>query len=96
MKKRFQVTLTAENVSRFQALAEKMKMPKGIMSTVLDESLLTVTESMEKFASKGGKLTIADLFTAIGEQLDKITEEEHAEDGGQKAPPEKRQKKKAA
>lgn len=96
MKKRFQVTLTAENVNRFQALAEKMRMPKGIMSTVLDESLLNVTESMEKFAAKGGKLTIADLFTVIGEQLEKITEEEDAKDGRQETPSEKRQKKKTA
>lgn len=96
MKKRYQVTLTEETVVRFQSIIEKMKMPKGVMSTVLDESLLSVTESMEKFVSKSGKLTIGDLFTAIGEQLDKITEEGHAKDGGQEKPAKKRQEKKTA
>lgn len=95
MKKRYQVTLTEETVLRFQSLIAKLKMPKGIMSTVLDESLSTVTESMEKFAAKGGKLTIGDLFTAVGEQIDKITEEQNAKDGGQALPAEKRQKTKA-
>lgn len=96
MKKRYQVTLTEETVKRFQALAERLKMPKGIMSTVLDDSLLAVTDSMEKFAAKGGKLTIADLFTAIGEQVDRIAEEEKldADDRGEKTTAKKRQAKK--
>lgn len=95
MKKRYQVTLTEETVTRFQALAERMKMPRGIMSTVLDDSLQAVTESMEKFAAKGGKLTVADLFTAIGEQIDKqMEEEERATDGGKTPPAKKRTAKK--
>lgn len=83
MKKRYQVTLTEETVNRFQALAGRLKMPKGIMSTVLDDALVNILESMEKFetAAKGkGQVTIGDLFKVIGEQMDKITEEKHEEE----------------
>lgn len=95
MKKRYQVTLTEETVKRFQALAEKLKMPKGIMSTVLDDALESVLDSMERFAAKGGKLTMADLFTAIGEQIDSLTEEvkQNAANAEQKAPAKKRSQK---
>lgn len=94
-KKRYQITLTEDSVKRFQALAARIGMPKSMMSSALDDALRTLVESMEKFEKKG-KVTITDLFTAIGEHLDQINEEvkQDAADGGQEAPAEKRPAKK--
>jgi hypothetical protein len=76
MQKRYQVSLTEENVQRFRAIAEKLRMPKlRAMSNVLDDSLRQIVESMEKFVEKGNP-TLADLFKEIGRQMEGIEEEE--------------------
>lgn len=75
MKKRYQLTLTEENVNRFQAIAEKLKMPKSTMSAMLDESLASLVKNMEKWVSQG-KVSMVDLFAMIGEQLDELSKEE--------------------
>lgn len=79
MKKRYQVALTVDHVTRFQQLSLKLGMPKSVMSTVLDDSLKTVTESMEKmmeFHSSGKTLTLGAVFTELGRQMDKMESEE--------------------
>lgn len=73
-KKRYQVTLTQATVEKFQKLEKEMGMPMGTMSSVLDESLSKVVSSIEKFRARG-RVTFADLFHVIGEEMDKIQDE---------------------
>lgn len=68
-KKRYQVTLTEENVLRFHSLALQLNMPKSSMGLMLDDMLCNVVGSMEKLIKKGN-VSLADLFKVIGEQLD--------------------------
>lgn len=75
MKKRYAIELTVENYERFLAVATKIGMPRKAIHSIIDESFAAVITSMEKFANKG-KVTMADLFTMIGEQLDEIQTEE--------------------
>lgn len=90
MKKRYQLTLTEENVNRFQAIAEQLKMPKSTMSSMLDESLAALVKNMEKWMAQG-KVTMVDLFTTIGEQLDELSQEGKQDD--QKQPEKKKSRK---
>lgn len=73
-KKRYQVTLTQSTVERFMKLAAELKMPQGIMSSMLDQSLDQVTTTMEKLHKKG-TATFADLFQLIGESMDDLQKE---------------------
>lgn len=73
-KKRYQLTLTTSTVDRFQKIAEELKMPQGIMSLIVDQSLEQVTATMEKLQKKG-TATFADLFQLIGESLDEMQKE---------------------
>lgn len=84
-KKRYQVTLTEENVLRFQKLAGTMNLPVSSMSLMLDDMLANVVGSMEKFMKKGN-VTFADLFKVIGEQLEEGEKhDEEKVDGKKKA-----------
>lgn len=73
-KKRYQVALTQATVERFMKLAEELKMPQGIMSSILDQSLDQVTKTMERLHKKG-TASFADLFQMIGETLDEAQKE---------------------
>lgn len=74
-KKRYQLTLTQSTVERFQNLERDMNMPQGSMSSVLDDALLKIVITMEKFKARG-RAGFADLFYIIGEELDEIQEAE--------------------
>ena len=71
MKKRYQVTLTEDTVNRFQGLREKLNLPSSAMSAMLDDSLKSCVDNMEKWV-KQGKVSMVDLFAAIGESLDQM------------------------
>lgn len=73
-KKRYQVTLTQSTVDRFLKVAEGLKLPKGIMSLIVDESLEKTTGLMEKLHEKGTS-TFADLFQLIGQSMDEMQKE---------------------
>ena len=68
-KKRYQVTLTEENVVRFQNLSITLNLPVSSMSLMLDDMLRNVVGSMEKLTKKGN-VSLADMFKVIGEQLE--------------------------
>ena len=79
MKKRYAITLSSENVEHFRVLASKIGMPRSAMHTIIDDSFGAVLDSMEQsfdtFKAKG-KLTMADMFTQIGQQLTQFEEKE--------------------
>ena len=75
MKKYYAIKLTVETVKRFETLAKKISMPRSTLHTLIDESFEATVSAMEKFAAKG-KVTITDLFTVIGEQVEEIHNEE--------------------
>jgi len=73
-KKRYQVTLTVATVEKFQKLAQEINLPFGSMSSILDDSLEKVTETISRLQSKGS-CNFADLLQMVGEQLDEIQKE---------------------
>jgi len=84
MKKRYQLSLTQENVERFKICAKQLNLPYSAMSSMVDDLLGNTVASMEKFMKKG-KPTLADLFTVIGEQLEELEEDKAHEKPSQKA-----------
>lgn len=78
MKKRYQIELTVENYERFLVLAKKLGMPRSTIHTIVDDSFGAVITSMERsletFKSKG-TLTLADMFTQLGQQLSSMETE---------------------
>jgi hypothetical protein len=85
MKKRYQVTLTEDTVTRFQMLREKLNLPSSAMSAMLDDSLKSCVDNMEKWV-KNGKVSMVDLFAAIGESLDQLADDKSNKKGnGNKA-----------
>jgi len=83
-KKRYQLTLTEENVNEFNKIAEEMKLPQGTLSLYLDDAVLKINQSIRKFQARG-KVSFVDLFSVIGEGLDEIQEEVKKHDA-QKTP----------
>lgn len=77
-KKRYQVTLTEDSVTRLHGVLARLNLPKSTMSTMLDEALTGMVGNMEKWLDKGN-VTITDLFLAIGEQVEKLNEEAERE-----------------
>lgn len=78
-KKRYQVTLTEETVKEFLQLAEELRMPQGTMSSILDDALLNVTQTIQKLKGKG-RVTFGDLFSIVGEQMALMEEKEVHQD----------------
>ena len=76
MKKRYQVSLTEDTVNRFQKIREKLNLPSSAMSAMLDDSLKSCVDNMEKWV-KQGKVSMVDLFAAIGESIDQINNNEN-------------------
>lgn len=73
-KKRYQLTLTEDNVNEFNKIAEEMKLPQGTLSLYLDDAVLKINDVIRKFQARGSS-SFADLFTVIGEGLDEIQKE---------------------
>lgn len=88
-KKRYSVTLTEANVSRFQALCDEIGLPNSTLSSACDDVVKNLTEQWEVVAEKkrnGGTYGISDLFTLMGQQLGNLfeTEKEKKSVPGQK------------
>lgn len=74
MKKRYQITLTVENVERFQRIAKLLNMGQNAMSRTLDDSLMSMAQTFEALYNQGmkkGKVTMADMFQAIADELER-------------------------
>lgn len=75
MLRRYNVTLTKETVDEFQALTKVMKFPQNIMSQICDEAISKTLQTFKHFREKGN-LTLTDLFTMIGEETQKMMDED--------------------
>lgn len=69
MKKRYSLTLETEVMEELQELAKSMGMPRSIISQICDDSIRG-TLGLLKAARAKGKLTITDMFTYLGEQVE--------------------------
>lgn len=74
MKKRYQLTLTAETVEEFQATAKEMGLPSSFMSQVCDETIDSMLKMLKRVQAQG-KFSITDLFTMLGEHIQEATDE---------------------
>ena len=73
-KKRYQVTLTPENVERYQAACRQLKLPVSTMSAFCDEAIKQQAIYFEKVISRG-TTSIKDLFDMIGDNLSDVYED---------------------
>lgn len=74
-KRRYSVTLTPERVDAFQDAAKALGLPPGTMSASIDDFLKDMTAVLVK-AKVRGKFGLNDIFITIGEQIEKLQEEE--------------------
>lgn len=74
-KKRYYLTLTAENVERFHAACKKIGLPANTMSKACDDIIKDLCGVLETAISRG-KFTIKDIFDVMGQQLELLYEEE--------------------
>jgi alcohol dehydrogenase class IV len=68
MIKRYQLSLTQENVDKFRELSRKIGMPDRFLSTSVDAYIGEMDKMMEKALAKG-KITISDMFMQMGESI---------------------------
>jgi hypothetical protein len=73
-KKRHMLTLTESYVKRFQNLCRDIGLPPATLSNALDDSLKVLVDSME-MARKGGRFTVTDMFTMVGQQMELLQTE---------------------
>lgn len=80
MKKRYQLSLTIDNVNAFKAALKKANMPASVLSTAVDDFLRDMAKTIDKCADRG-TVSLVDFFTMLGEQVQDFVEEEkqHAE-----------------
>ena len=74
-KKRHMLTLTSENVKRFQDTCKEIGLPNSTLSNVIDDMLRDLNKVVDKARANGG-YTIRDMFNMIGEQMELLQEEE--------------------
>lgn len=71
--KRYNVSLTPANVEKFHSTLTKYGQQKAMMSTVLDETLRSINETIENleeaYARTGRVPTLAELFQALSGAL---------------------------
>lgn len=78
-KKRYSVTLTPARVERFQALAEKLKLPPNAMSCAIDDLLHDMCEQVFEPAIKQGTFGLDDIFRIMGENVQKLIDDESSD-----------------
>jgi phosphoribosylformylglycinamidine (FGAM) synthase-like enzyme len=74
-KRRYSMALNVTTVDRFHAICEKLKLPPSTMSQATDDLLRDLAGVLEKAHAKGN-LTITDLFTEMGRQMELLQDEE--------------------
>jgi hypothetical protein len=84
MKKRYYLTLTIERVERFQKSAKAAGLHPSFLSETVDDYLDEMSGIIE-MATKKGKITVLDVFTEIGKQMEKYNEDETKTVGEAKA-----------
>ena len=75
MRKRYSITLTQENMEGMQALVKEFGQKPEMVGTILDEFMKEFLESVAPLIRKAqerGKVTVADLFSVIGAQFEKM------------------------
>ena len=90
MEKRISVVISEENYQRFLVLCEKLSMPRITIHSIIDDAFGAVITSMEQSletVTAKGKLTMADMFTQIGQQLSKMDEKEKQDEAQAKTLP---------
>lgn len=97
-KKRYALTLTVANVDRFRKLLNEMSLPASVMSSALDDALVSLTDTMERLRAcheDTGRITMGDMFRAIGEQLNEgVPEHEEWKPKPKKSAPAKKSRSK--
>jgi N-methylhydantoinase A/oxoprolinase/acetone carboxylase beta subunit len=68
MIKRYQLSLTEENVKQFRELSGKIGMPDRFLSTSVDAYIGEMVKMMDKALAKG-KFTVSDMFFQMGESI---------------------------
>ena len=74
MKKRYMLTLSSGPMNRTKELMKDLKLPPALISSILDEAV-GLLEKQLILLKKSGGLSMRDLFSQIGEQLDLLAEE---------------------
>lgn len=74
-KKRYNITMRPEIVTRFQSLAKSLGMPPSVMSAACEDALKTISEVFQRAKDKGS-LDLSDIHHLIGQQMDLLQEEE--------------------
>lgn len=73
-KSRYSVTLTTDNVKRFQTVAKKLGMPQNIMSLACDDTIREMAAIFEKMA-KSGIVTNVEFFKLLGQHMEDLFKE---------------------
>jgi len=75
-KKRYSITLTPSRVERFQSLAKQIGLPPNAMGAAIDDLLTDMCDQVFEPALKQGRFGLDDLFRIMGENVQKLMEEE--------------------
>lgn len=73
VKKRVMLTLTAENVERFQNHCRANGLPLGTLSASVDEFLRDILKVVDR-AVDTGKFGMRDMFEMMGDTIEKLQE----------------------
>lgn len=74
-KARYSLTLTKENVNEFRLLAKQFRMPASQLSVSVDDFLKEMNATMRRCYEKGS-VTLTDLFTMVGHNIEAAMKEE--------------------
>lgn len=86
-KKRYQLALDEENVNEFRKVAASLGFPKSVMSAICNEAIKKTCAIFKKAKQKNG-LTMIDLFSMVGEEMEAMNDEKqsHETTGLEKKP----------
>jgi flagellar biosynthesis/type III secretory pathway ATPase len=73
-KKRYSVTLTIDDVTEFQSYVKEYGLASGTLSLAADDMVREMNKMFRR-AKETGKLTIGDLFTILGENVQEAMKE---------------------
>ena len=76
MKKRYSLSLEVEPLEELRTLAKSMRLPSSIVSQICDDAI-TGTLGLLKSAQAKGTLSITDMFTFLGEQIEEQQNEQN-------------------
>jgi len=77
-KRRYQLALDENDVNEFRKVADSLGFPKSVMSSICNEAIKKTCAIFKKAKEKNG-LTMIDLFSMIGEEMEEMQNEEPAQ-----------------